>query len=163
LQSRKLEEMVLPLAKTRIMNAKRDNNDQTAPAPADNKFGVHADVLKLGLVSLLTDLSSEMIFSVFAIFFSTIAGASAALLGLVEGFADFSASSLNYLAGRLSDRVARRIIVHVIKAVSDEVIRVIAADVEKWKKAVAAPRLKRKTAFWFHQGGRDTVCQRTYN
>jgi hypothetical protein len=85
------------------------------------------------------------------------------LLGLVEGFADFSASSLNYLAGRLSDRVARRIIVHVIKAVSDEVIRVIAADVEKWKKAVAAPRLKRKTAFWFHQGGRDTVCQRTYN
>jgi hypothetical protein len=42
-------------------------------------------------------------------------------------------------------------------------MRVIAADVEKWKKAVAAPRLKRKTAFSFHQGGRDTVCQRTYN
>jgi MFS family permease len=65
-------------------------------------------VLKLGLVSFLTDLSSEMIFSVFAIFFTTVAGASSALLGLIEGLADFSASSLNYLAGWLSDRSGQR-------------------------------------------------------
>ena len=51
---------------------------------------LHPDILKLGLVSFLTDLSSEMIFSVFAIFFTTIAGASAALLGLIEGLADLS-------------------------------------------------------------------------
>lgn len=66
------------------------------------------DVLKLGLVSFLTDVSSEMIFSVFAVFFTTVAGASSALLGLIEGLADFSASSLNYLAGWLSDRSGRR-------------------------------------------------------
>jgi len=72
------------------------------------KFGIHPDVLKLGLVSFLTDVSSEMIFSVFAIFFTTIAGASSALLGLVEGFADFSASSLDYVAGWLSDRTGKR-------------------------------------------------------
>jgi MFS family permease len=78
------------------------------PDPVDKKFGVHPDVLKLGLVSFLTDLSSEMIFSVFAIFFTTIAGASAALLGMVEGFADLSASSLNYFAGWLSDRTGKR-------------------------------------------------------
>jgi len=35
---------------------------------------LHPDILKLGLVSFLTDLSSEMIFSVFAIFFTTVAG-----------------------------------------------------------------------------------------
>ena len=69
---------------------------------------LHPDILKLGLVSFLTDLSSEMIFSVFAVFFTTAAGASAALLGLIEGLADFSASSLNYLAGRLSDRSGKR-------------------------------------------------------
>ncbi len=49
-----------------------------------------------------------MIFSVFAIFFTTVAGASASLLGLIEGLADFSASSLNYLAGWLSDRSGKR-------------------------------------------------------
>jgi len=74
----------------------------------NKKFGVHPDVLKLGLVSFLTDVSSEMIFSVFAIFFTTIAGASSALLGLVEGFADFSASSLDYVAGWLSDKTGKR-------------------------------------------------------
>lgn len=72
------------------------------------KFRVHPDVLKLGLVSFLTDLSSEMIFSVFAVFFTTVAGASAALLGVIEGLADLSASSLNYLAGWLADRSGKR-------------------------------------------------------
>jgi hypothetical protein len=72
------------------------------------RFGVDPDVLRLGLVSFLTDVSSEMIFSVFAIFFTTIAGASSALLGLVEGFADFSASSLDYVAGWWSDKIGRR-------------------------------------------------------
>jgi len=74
----------------------------------NRKFGVHPDVLKLGLVSFLTDVSSEMIFSVFAVFFTTIAGASSALLGLVEGFADFSASSLDYVAGWMSDETGER-------------------------------------------------------
>jgi MFS family permease len=70
--------------------------------------GVHADVIRLGVVSFLTDLSSEMIFAVFAVVFTTVAGASSALLGLIEGLADFSASALNYLAGRLADRSGRR-------------------------------------------------------
>lgn len=78
------------------------------PDTEQKKFGVHPDVLKLGLVSFLTDLSSEMIFSVFAIFLTTIAGASAAVLGVIEGLADLSASSLNYFAGWLSDRTGKR-------------------------------------------------------
>ncbi|HSR08620.1 MAG TPA: MFS transporter [Bryobacteraceae bacterium] len=78
------------------------------PENDNRRLGVHPDVLKLGVVSFLTDVSSEMIFSVFAIFFTTIAGASAALLGLLEGLADFSASSLDYLSGWLSDRTGKR-------------------------------------------------------
>lgn len=69
---------------------------------------LHPDVLRLGVVSFLTDVSSEMVYSVFAVFFTTVAGASSALLGLIEGLADLSASSLNYLAGWLSDRSGRR-------------------------------------------------------
>ncbi len=86
----------------------RKSKEQISLELAEGKFSIHPDVLKLGLVSLLTDLSSEMIFSVFAIFFTTVAGASTALLGLVEGFADLSASSLNYLSGWLSDRTGKR-------------------------------------------------------
>ncbi|MBA5635967.1 MFS transporter [Duganella sp. LX20W] len=77
-------------------------------APASGWRSLDPDILKLGLVSFLTDLSSEMIFSVFAIFFTTVAGASSSLLGLIEGLADFSSASLNYLSGWLSDRGGRR-------------------------------------------------------
>ncbi len=89
-------------------------NDPAAPvlnppaAPPGRPGKLNPEVLKLGLVSFLTDLSSEAIFSVFAVFFTTVAGASSALLGLIEGLADFSASSLNYLAGWLSDRSGKR-------------------------------------------------------
>ncbi|WP_169167399.1 MFS transporter [Acidovorax sp. SRB_24] len=85
----------------------RDPPAPEAVTPAQ-RTALHPDVLRLGLVSFLTDLSSEMIFAVFAVFFTTVAGASSALLGLIEGLADFSASSLNYLAGWLSDRSGRR-------------------------------------------------------
>ena len=91
-----------------MMHTKRDMSKKTSPKPTKNRLGVHPDVIKLGFVSLLTDLSSEMIFSVFAIFFTTVAGASAALLGLIEGLADLSASSLNYYSGWLSDRTGKR-------------------------------------------------------
>ena len=84
------------------------SSHEDVPAPPAARGKIHPDVLRLGLVSFLTDLSSEMIFSVFAVFFTTVAGASSALLGLIEGLADFSASSLNYLAGWLSDRSGRR-------------------------------------------------------
>jgi len=87
---------------------KRDTNAQVSSESVETEPRIHPDVIKLGLVSLLTDLSSEMIFSVFAIFFTSVAGASTALLGLVEGFADLSASSLNYLSGWLSDRTGKR-------------------------------------------------------
>jgi len=71
-------------------------------------LNVDPDVIKLGFVSFLTDISSEAVFSVFSIFFTVIVGASASLLGLVEGLSDFSASSLDYLAGWLSDRSGKR-------------------------------------------------------
>ena len=77
--------------------------------PNEKRFlNVDPDVIKLGAVSFLTDFSSEAIFSVFSIFFIVIVGAPASLLGLVEGFSDFSSSSLDYFAGWLSDKSGKR-------------------------------------------------------
>jgi MFS family permease len=71
-------------------------------------FGIDKNIFSLGIVSFLTDVSSEMIFSVFSIFFTVILGASTALLGLIEGLADFAASSLDYVSGYLSDRTGKK-------------------------------------------------------
>lgn len=71
-------------------------------------FGLNRDITLLGIVSFLTDISSEMIFSVFSVFFTIILGASTVLLGIVEGLADLASSSLDYIAGYFSDRSGKR-------------------------------------------------------
>jgi MFS family permease len=83
-------------------------NNHNAPVLEKTVLGVHRGIFMLGLVSFLTDLSSEMIFSVFSVFLTAILGASVALLGLIEGMADFAASSLDYVAGFVSDRTGKR-------------------------------------------------------
>ncbi len=70
--------------------------------------GVNLDIVLLGIVSFLTDVSSEMIFSILAVFLTVILGASAFLLGLMEGLADFSSSSLDFVSGYLSDKTGKR-------------------------------------------------------
>jgi hypothetical protein len=68
-----------------------------------------ATVVGLGLVSLLTDASSEMIFPLLPAFLATL-GASNAFIGLVEGAADLVALALapwHVLAIRTLDRVGK--------------------------------------------------------
>lgn len=65
-------------------------------------------VLALGLVSLLTDVGSEMIFPLLPLFFAQALGATPAFIGVVEGAADTVSSVLKLYAGRWSDRMARR-------------------------------------------------------
>jgi len=49
-----------------------------------------------------------MIFSVLTVFLTVMLGASSFILGIMEGIADFSASSLDYISGYLSDRTGKR-------------------------------------------------------
>jgi MFS family permease len=62
----------------------------------------------MGLVSLLTDASSEMIIPLLPAFLTVQLGASVAFFGLVEGAAEAVASLLKLLSGAWSDRVQRR-------------------------------------------------------
>lgn len=65
-------------------------------------------VVALGLASLLTDLSSEMIYPLLPVFLTTVLGAGAMAVGLVEGLAETVASLLKVVSGAWSDRAARR-------------------------------------------------------
>ena len=66
------------------------------------------NVIALGAVSLLTDLSTEMIYPLLPIFLTTTLAAPAAMLGLIEGVAESAAGVLKFLSGWWSDRSARR-------------------------------------------------------
>ncbi len=70
--------------------------------------GIKKNVFVLGLVSLFTDISSEMIYPLVPIFLTSVLGAPVAIVGLIEGFAESTASILKTFSGWLSDKLERR-------------------------------------------------------
>jgi MFS family permease len=71
-------------------------------------FGLNPNVFFLGLVSFLTDVSSEMIFTLLPLFLANILGVAAVIIGFIEGVAESTASLLKILSGWLSDRLGQR-------------------------------------------------------
>jgi MFS family permease len=69
--------------------------------------GISTNVLVLGIVSLLTDMSSEMIYPIMPLFLSII-GASGLVIGLIEGASETTASLLKVVSGWYSDKFDRR-------------------------------------------------------
>lgn len=62
----------------------------------------------LGFVSLLMDVSSEMIHSLLPLFMVTVLGASALTVGMIEGMAEATALIVKVFSGVLSDYLGKR-------------------------------------------------------
>lgn len=74
----------------------------------NDRPGIPRQVWILGFVSFLNDIASEMLYPVLPTFLTQILGASPAVVGLIEGFAEGSAAVFKGIFGRLSDRLGRR-------------------------------------------------------
>jgi MFS family permease len=70
--------------------------------------GISGNVLAFGVVSFLTDVSSEMIYPLLPLFLTAVLGAGPAFLGAIEGIAESTSALLKLVSGKLSDRVSRR-------------------------------------------------------
>ena len=66
------------------------------------------NVLVLGIVSLLADLSTEMIQPILPLFLVGVLGTSYTIVGLVEGSSDATTSIVKVISGWYSDRFCRR-------------------------------------------------------
>ena len=80
-------------------------NDTT---PRSTLARIPRGIWALGFVSLLMDVSSEMIHSLLPMFMVASLGASAFMLGLVEGAAEATALIVKVFSGVLSDRLGKR-------------------------------------------------------
>jgi MFS family permease len=78
------------------------------PAQTSLRSCLGRNVLALAAVSFLTDVSSEMTYPLLPIFLTTVLGASAASIGVIEGAAESTAALLKLVSGWLSDRARRR-------------------------------------------------------
>ena len=70
--------------------------------------GYSAGVWVLGFVSMLMDVSSEMIHALLPIYLVTVLGASMVTVGVIEGIAEATASITKIFSGALSDRLGKR-------------------------------------------------------
>lgn len=66
------------------------------------------NVYVLTLTSLFTDISSEMIVYLIPLFITNVLGASTAVVGLIDGISETTASLLKVFSGYLSDRLGSR-------------------------------------------------------
>jgi len=83
--------------------------NRSAGRPRFSPFaGLGRNVLVLGLVSLFTDISSEMLYPVIPLFLATVIQAPMSVIGLIEGIAESTASLLKILSGWWSDRLVHR-------------------------------------------------------
>jgi MFS family permease len=70
--------------------------------------GIPRTVWALGFVSLFMDISSEIIHALLPLFLTSTLGLSVALVGLVDGIAESTASIAKIFSGYISDRLQRR-------------------------------------------------------
>lgn len=72
------------------------------------KAKLYRQVILLGMVSLFTDIASEMLYPITPIFLTTVLGSSMALVGIIEGIAELISSLLKGYFGNLSDKIGKR-------------------------------------------------------
>ncbi len=78
------------------------------PVKPQGLRGMPAGIWVLGLVSLLMDISSEMIHSLLPLFMVTVLATSATTVGIIEGLAEATALIVKVFSGVLSDWLGRR-------------------------------------------------------
>jgi len=70
--------------------------------------GLHPNVWIVTATSMLTDISSEMIVYLIPLFLSNVLGVRTAVIGLIDGVAETTASLLKIYSGALSDKLGKR-------------------------------------------------------
>ena len=76
--------------------------------PSPQSIRIPAGIWVLGFVSMLMDISSEMIHSLLPLFMVGTLGASALVVGLIEGLAEATALLVKVFSGTLSDYLGKR-------------------------------------------------------
>lgn len=82
-----------------------DTEETTKPASIKN---LPRNVWAVGFTSLFMDISSEMVVNVLPLFLANVLGVQTAVIGLIDGIAEATASILKLFSGWLSDKLGAR-------------------------------------------------------
>lgn len=83
-------------------------------SPSKRHRQLPSSIWALGFVSMLMDISSEMIHSLLPVYLVTTLGVSMALVGLLEGVSEATASIVKVFSGAMSDWLGKRKVLTII-------------------------------------------------
>lgn len=86
---------------------KRAIASETGASPGPGR-GIPAGIWALGFVSMLMDISSEMIHALLPVYMVAVLGTSTLAVGIIEGIAEATASITKVFSGALSDWLGKR-------------------------------------------------------
>ena len=121
-----------------------------------NSQRLRPQVILLGIVSLLNDSASEMIYPLLPVFLTSTLGATPLIVGIIEGSADALASILKLFAGAMSDRLPRRKPLIVAGYFLAALSRGWIAVASRWPSVLAA-RLLDRTGKGVRSAPRDAM------
>ncbi|MCX8202522.1 MAG: MFS transporter [Candidatus Micrarchaeota archaeon] len=110
---------------------------------AKNGKDKKSNVLWLGIVSMLTDASSEMIAAVMPLFLANVLGASGFIIGLIEGIAKAAERLLSFLFGWYSDKIGKRKPVIAVGYLLSSLMKGAFAFTATWPEFLAARTIER--------------------
>lgn len=116
----------------------------TTPEPDERNTGLWRryrklprNVFAISVVSLLNDISSEIIYPLLPVFLSVTLGASPAIVGMIEGAAESLSSLLKLFSGYFSDRRGKRKIFVVLGYGLANIARPLLAFATSWHQVLA--------------------------
>jgi MFS family permease len=69
---------------------------------------IASNIIFLGLVSLFTDISAEMVYPILPIYLSSVLGATPTIIGIIEGIAESLASVIKLFSGIVADKYGNK-------------------------------------------------------
>lgn len=120
------------------------------------------NVLILGIVSFFNDVASEMIYPIVPIFLTSVLGAPVAVVGLIEGIAEATASLGKFIFGYLSDKIQKRKIFVVIGYGASSISKLLIGLASVWPFVLFA-RFIDRFGKGLRTGARDSILLQNTN
>jgi len=124
------------------------------------RFSAFRNVIALGFVSLFTDVSSEMCFSILPQFIVTELGSTEAVLGLIEGSGEATSYIFRMLSGFVSDKLRKRKLLVFIGYAASNIVKPFFSTARTWIDALTI-RLGDRIGKGIRTAPRDALLSET--
>lgn len=117
---------------------------------------VVSNIVLIGMVSLLIDMSTEMVYPIVPLFLTATLGASPAIVGIIEGIAESIASILKVFSGYIGDKYKNKKVLTFIGYAASAIYKILLLLAGSWVSVLIA-RIIDRTGKGIRTAPRDAL------